>query len=70
MKKSIIISSIVLLLAFFMSVGASAANMTMKAELDSAHLLMGKQTTLHIVVSGEFSESGKIFTVDSLWNDI
>lgn len=49
---------------------SGAPDITIKAELDSAYLLMGKRTAMHIEVVGELNEKGEILTPDSLWTDV
>lgn len=55
---------------FYCGIQASAAGVTAKAALDSAYLLMGKQTALHVEVVGEFKGNGGLGVIDSMWRDI
>lgn len=49
---------------------SAAPDITIKAELDSAYLLMGKRTAMHVEVVGELDETGGILAPDSLWTDV
>ncbi|MCM1400839.1 MAG: cell wall anchor protein [Bacteroides sp.] len=49
---------------------AGAAGIKATAALDSAFLLMGKQTPLHVEVMGELNESGALEVIDSMWKEI
>lgn len=48
----------------------NAAGITAKAKLDSAYILMGKQTALHVEVVGELASDGALSVIDSMWNKI
>lgn len=47
-----------------------AADIKATAKLDSAFLLMGKQTALHIEVSGELAPNGSLNVIDTMWKQI
>ena len=40
------------------------------ASTDSAAILMGKQTTLHIDVVGQLNEKGALSVIDTMWRDV
>lgn len=52
------------------SLSGRAADIKATAKLDSAFLLMGKQTALHIEVSGELAPNGSLSVIDSMWKQI
>lgn len=41
-----------------------------KVSLDSAYIIMGKQTPLHVEIVGKLDENGGILTPDTLWKDV
>jgi len=43
---------------------------SINTRLDSAHLVMGKQTQLHVEVVGPIKESSTITTIDTMWHKI
>lgn len=47
-----------------------AAGITATAKLDSAMLLMGKQTALHINVVGSLKPEGQLSVIDTMWRDV
>lgn len=47
-----------------------AAGITATAKLDSAMLLMGKQTALHINVVGSLKPEGQLSVIDTMWRNI
>ncbi len=46
------------------------AKVDIRVSLDSAYILMGRQTPLHIEVLGNIDETGGILTPDTLWRDV
>lgn len=46
------------------------AGVVVKASLDSAYLLMGKQTRLHVSVVGNLPDSCNVNVVDTAWRDV
>lgn len=62
------------LLAFFFLVSVTApramAEVKATASLDSAYILMGKQTPLHVTVVGELDANGGLGVIDTMWNQI
>lgn len=66
-----IISRIAFTLAGLVAVfAAQAASYTVKARLDSAYLLMGKQTAVHLEIVGNLDGTGQILANDSMWRDV
>ncbi len=52
-------------------VSATASKLiSAKASLDSAYILMGNQTTLHVEVIGDLDGTGYFVPNDSLWHDV
>lgn len=49
---------------------AAPAKVDIKVSLDSAYILMGKQTPLHVEVLGDIDETGGIITPDTLWREV
>lgn len=47
-----------------------AGSYTVKARLDSAYLLMGKQTAVHLEIVGNLDGTGQILVNDSMWRDV
>lgn len=47
-----------------------AAGITATAKLDSAMLLMGKQTALHINVVGALKPEGQLSVIDTMWRNV
>lgn len=48
----------------------NAAGIKATAKLDSAFILMGKQTALHIEVVGNLKPEGALNVIDTMWRDI
>ena len=48
----------------------AASDVSVKARLDSAYLLMGKQTAVHLEIVGSLDGSGQIMANDSMWRDV
>lgn len=61
---------ITLLATYTGSVLSHAADIKATARLDSAYILMGKQTALHVEVVGELNEKGSLGVIDTMWRDI
>ncbi len=55
--------------AFFFTLPAVSGTV-IKASLDSAYILMGKQTALHISVVGDIPENANISVVDTAWQNV
>ena len=49
---------------------AGSSQVSVKVELDSAHLLMGRTTPLRVEVVGNLSETGGILLPDTLWREV
>lgn len=49
---------------------SAGAGVVVKASLDSAYLLMGKQTRLHVSVVGNLPDSCNVNVVDTAWRDV
>lgn len=49
---------------------SASAGVVVKASLDSAYLLMGKQTRLHVSVVGNLPDSCNVNVVDTAWRDV
>lgn len=49
---------------------AAERQVAVKASLDSANLVMGRQTTLHLEVVGPIGEDGALLLPDSIWDDV
>lgn len=62
--------TLLLAVALFASLCANGANTVIKASLDSAYLLMGKQTLLHVSVVGNLPDSCNVQVVDTAWRDM
>lgn len=58
------------LAAIFSASQCFAAGITATAKLDSAMLLMGKQTALHINVVGLLKPEGQLSVIDTMWRNI
>ncbi|MDE6048274.1 MAG: cell wall anchor protein [Paramuribaculum sp.] len=58
----------VLCTAFFSE--AAPQKIDVKVALDSAYIIMGRQTPLHVEVVGELNENGGIIVPDTLWRDV
>lgn len=48
----------------------ASQGITAKARLDSAFILMGKQTALHIEVVGNLNQNGGLGVIDTMWNKV
>lgn len=60
----IVVSSVML-------VGATSSKLiSAKASLDSAYILMGNQTALHVEIVGDLDGTGYFVPNDSLWNNV
>lgn len=66
--KYLIIALSTLCTAF--SLHATPQKFDVRVALDSAYIIMGRQTPLHVEVIGNLSESGGIVVPDSLWRDV
>lgn len=62
--------TLLLAVALFAGLCANGANTVIKASLDSAYLLMGKQTLLHVSVVGNLPDSCNVQVVDTAWRDV
>lgn len=62
--------SLFLTLSLLASLSVQGANTVVKASLDSAYLLMGKQTLLHVSVVGNLPDSCTVQVVDTAWRDV
>ncbi len=49
---------------------AQEGDFSVNVQLDSAYLLMGKTTPLHVEVLGPLSETGGLILPDTLWRDV
>lgn len=49
---------------------SSGADIKATASTDSAAILMGKQTTLHIDVVGQLNGNGTLSVIDTMWRDV
>lgn len=56
--------------AVFIASQCYATGITATAKLDSAMLLMGKQTALHINVVGPLKTEGQLSVIDTMWRNI
>lgn len=68
--KAYIFTAIIAICTYLIPAISSATTYTVKARLDSAYILMGKQTTIHIEVVGNLAENGNLTSNDSLWRDV
>lgn len=59
-----------LLTALLTPAFANGANVKATAKLDSAYILMGKQTALHVEVTGELDPKGALSVIDTMWREI
>ena len=59
-----------MILSFLTYVQGEAANISAKASIDSAFLLMGKQTALHIEIVGELDPKGALSVIDTMWRQV
>ncbi|MDE6651441.1 MAG: cell wall anchor protein [Paramuribaculum sp.] len=66
--KYLIIAFAALCSAF--SAQAAPQKIDVRVALDSAYIIMGRQTPLHVVVIGNLSETGGIVVPDTLWRDV
>lgn len=62
--------TLLLAVALFAGLCANGANTVIKASLDSAYLLMGKQTLLHVSVVGNLPDNCNVQVVDTAWRDV
>lgn len=62
--------TLLLAVALFAGLCANGANTVIKASLDSAYLLMGKQTLLHVSVVGNLPDKCNVQVVDTAWRDV
>lgn len=62
--------TLLLAVALFAGLCANGANTVIKASLDSAYLLMGKQTLLHVSVVGNLPDNCNVLVVDTAWRDV
>lgn len=71
MKKSIkyLIVCAACLISMF-SVQAAQPKIDVRVALDSAYIIMGRQTPLHVEVIGNLTETGGIVVPDTLWRDV
>ena len=49
---------------------SSSSSAVIRVELDSAYLLMGKTTPLHVEIVGNLSGDGELLLPDTLWRDV
>lgn len=49
---------------------AAPGRFTITSKLDSTHLVMGKQTQVHVEVTGPIDDRSSISTIDTMWNKI
>lgn len=64
---SILLMSIIAIFTSFSAVGASVS---IKATLDSAYIIMGRQTTLHVEIMEPDNVNGSYFLPDTAWNNV
>ena len=62
--------TLLLAVALFAGLCANGANTVIKASLDSAYLLMGKQTLLHVSVVGNLPDNCNVQVDDTAWRDV
>lgn len=68
MKLKNLLGSVILSVCCLTS--AAAPKITATAKLDSAFILMGKQTTLHVEVVGNLDPKGGLGVIDTMWRQI
>ncbi len=49
---------------------ADAQKPSIKASIDSAYIIMGKQTQLHVQIVNDAADNGGIVMIDSMWTDV
>lgn len=64
-KYSLLIATLLL-----SNILATSANIVVKTSLDSAYLIMGKQTRLHVSVVGSLPDSCNVNVVDTAWSNV
>ncbi|MBD5308134.1 MAG: cell wall anchor protein [Bacteroides sp.] len=66
------IASILIGTAIAATIATTGADrqVAVKASLDSASLVMGRQTTLHLEVVGPIGEEGDVMLPDSIWQEV
>ncbi|MDE7412142.1 MAG: hypothetical protein K2M94_08915 [Paramuribaculum sp.] len=69
MKHNILILSILTIVCPVLLYGQSS-RFTIKAYLDSAHLIMGRQTDIKIEVLGPVDSTSSVTSIDSMWKKI
>lgn len=69
-RKHIILTAAAALAMTFTATQAALGQVSVKVELDSAYLTMGRTTPLHVEVVGNLSETGGLLLPDTLWRDV
>lgn len=71
MMKHCFMYKLIFILTLIVASSANAmAGIVVKASLDSAYILMGKQTALHVSAVGELPVNAAVYMVDSVWKDV
>lgn len=69
-RKHIILTAAAALTMVLAGGEAAMSQVSVKVELDSAYLTMGRTTPLHVEVVGNLSETGGLLLPDTLWRDV
>ncbi|MBD5374003.1 MAG: cell wall anchor protein [Bacteroides sp.] len=68
--KHIILTAVAALTMTVAGASSAMGQVSVKVELDSAYLTMGRTTPLHVEVVGNLSETGGLLLPDTLWRDV
>lgn len=69
MKRNILVILLILVLSPI-AILAQSSKFSIKASLDSAYLIMGRQTDLTLEVTGPIDSTATVTSIDSMWNKI
>lgn len=70
MKKIFVIISLLIALCAVFTTAQDGQIVSVKARLDSAALLMGNKTAIHVEVIGNLDGSGSFLANDTMWSDV